>query len=131
MLHFYNRKWKFPSQYVNLIDQGDFSVPIDPAVQELQEQSCWDNDDLLIIWMQSMDTLLQIGLSSSGLSLTSENSKLLSESPSQLDGKKADPLHTLMEAFPDKDPAQVVMAFQVVAVTVKFCCMLQRGFCCE
>jgi len=78
-----------------------------------------------------MDTLLQIGLSSSGLSLTSENSKLLSESPSQLDGKKADPLHTLMEAFPDRDPAQVVMAFQVVAVTVKFCCMLQQGFCCE
>jgi hypothetical protein len=66
--------------------------------------------------MQSLDKLLQIGLSSSGLSLTSENSKLLSESPSQLDGKKAfvpiDPLHTLMEAFPDKDPAQVVMAFQ-------------------
>ncbi len=24
MLHFYNRKWKFPSQYVNLIDQGEF-----------------------------------------------------------------------------------------------------------
>jgi hypothetical protein len=107
----------------------NFSVPIDPAVQELQEQSCKDNDDLLIIWMQSLDTLLQIGLPSSGLSLTSENSKLLSESPSQLDGKKAfvpiDPLHTLMEAFPDKDPAQVVMAFQVVAITVKFCCMLQ------
>jgi hypothetical protein len=79
--------------------------------------------------MQSLDTLSQIGLSSSGLSLTSENSKLLSESPSQLDGKKAfdpiDPLHILMEAFPDKDPAQVVMAFQVVAITVKFCCMLQ------
>lgn len=81
--------------------------------------------------MQSLEMLLQIASSSSGMGTTSDNSKGGRGTTSQLDDKMldswADPLHALMEAFPDRDPVQVVMAFQVVAHFSEVLCWSQQG----